>query len=50
MRENGGSRITLCGEKTHRSRTSLATTKDSPSTVKNRLRRAGETFSSNGSG
>ena len=50
MRENGGSRITLCGEKMHRSRTSLATTQLPPSGKKNRSRRSGETLSSSAAG
>lgn len=50
MRENGGSRMTLCGEKMQSSRTSLETTKLPPSDMKKRLRRSGDTLSSRAPG
>ncbi len=43
MREKGGSRTTLWDEKTQRSRTSRVTTRLSPSAVKKRSCRSGET-------
>ena len=50
MRENGGSRITLCGENTHRSRTSLTTVQVRLSVVKNLARRSSDMLSSSASG
>ena len=50
MRENGGSRITLCGENTHRSRTSRATVQPPSAMSKNRVRRASDTCSSSATG